>query len=113
MTPYRKKYVPVISYCLNVLNAHYPLRLINSVITEFNDKLREKSNEEDDYIYHLTFFEIKKLINLIEVPNCEKTETSSKCFFKKFHELTTLGCLIQGGGVLISGGEGVGTFHNI
>ena len=33
------------------------------------------------------FFEIKKQVILTEVPYCEKNETSSKLFLKKFHEL--------------------------
>ena len=70
------------------LNADYPLRFINSVIKQFNDKLSEKSNEEDDYILPPDFFEMKKQVILIEVPYCEKNETSSKRFLKKFHELT-------------------------
>ena len=68
-------------------NPYFPLRLINGVIKQFNDKLSEKSNEQDDYILLSNFFEIKKVI-LIEVPYCEKNETSSKRFLKKFHELT-------------------------
>ena len=58
-----------------------------SVLIQFNGKLSEKSNEEDDYILPPDFYEIKKLI-LIEVPYCEKNETSSKHFLQKFHELT-------------------------
>ena len=38
------------------LNAGYPLRFINSVVKQFNDKLSEKSNEEDDYILPPDFF---------------------------------------------------------
>ena len=45
-----------------------------------------KSNEEDDYILPPDFFEIKKQVILIEIPYCEKNETSSKRFLKKFHE---------------------------
>ena len=71
-----------------LLNADYPLWFINSVIKQFSDELSEKSNEEDDYILPPDFFEIKKQLILIEVPHCEKNETSSKRFLKKFHELT-------------------------
>ena len=48
-----------ISSCLNdeiskirqkFLNADHPLRFINNVIKQFNDKLSENSNEKDDYI---------------------------------------------------------------
>ena len=44
------------------LNADYPLRFINSVIKQFNEKLSEKSNEEDDHILPPDFFEIKKQV---------------------------------------------------
>lgn len=47
----------------------------------------EKINEENDYILTLYLFELKQLI-LIDVPNCKKTETSSKGFLKKFHDYT-------------------------
>ena len=70
------------------LTTDYPLRFINSVIKHFNDKLSKKSNEEDDYILPPDFFEIKKQVILIEVPYCEKNETFSKHFLRKFHELT-------------------------
>ena len=36
----------------------------------------------------LDFFEIKKQVILTEAPYCEKNETSSKRFLKKFHSLT-------------------------
>ena len=70
-----------------ILNADYPLWFINSVIKHFSDKSSEKSNEGDDYILLPDFFEIKKQVILIEVPYCEKNETSKR-FLKKFHELT-------------------------
>ena len=70
------------------LNADYPRWFINRVIEQFNDKLSEKSNEKDDYILPTDFFEIKKQVILIEVPYCEKNETSSKCILKNFLELT-------------------------
>ena len=38
--------------------------------------------------YHLNFLQKKKQVVLIEVPYCEKNETSSKQFLKKFHDLT-------------------------
>ena len=55
-------------------------------------------NKENDYILPPDFFEIKKQppdffemkkqVILIEVPYCKKSETTSKRFLKKFHELT-------------------------
>ena len=42
------------------LNADYPLRFINSVIKQFNDKLGANSNVENNYILPPDFFEIKK-----------------------------------------------------
>ena len=85
-----------ISSCLNdeiskirqkFLNADYPLRFINCVIKQFGDKFSEKSNEEDDQILPPDFFEVKRQVILIEVPYCEKKETSSKRFHKKFDKL--------------------------
>ena len=70
------------------LNTYYQLRFINSVIKQHNDKLSEKSNEDYDYILLSDFFETKKQVILIETPNCEKNETSSKRFLKNFHNLT-------------------------
>ena len=56
------------------MNVDYPLRFINSVMKQFNDKLSEKSNEEDDYILPP---EIKKQGILFEVLYCKKNETLS------------------------------------
>ena len=60
------------------LNADYPLRFIDSVTKQFNDKLTENSNVEDDYISPLDLFEIKKQAILIEVPYCEICLKSKK-----------------------------------
>ena len=38
--------------------------------------------------FYYDFFETKKQVILIETPNCEKNETSSKRFLKNFHNLT-------------------------
>ena len=70
------------------LNADYPLQFINIVIKQFNDKLSEKSNDEDDNILPPEFFEIKKQVIPIEVLYCEENKTASKCFLQKFQELT-------------------------
>ena len=74
------------------LKADYPIRFINSVIKQFNDKLSEKSYEEDDSILPPEVFEVKNQVILIEVPYCKKNpkkpEIYSKRFLKKFHELT-------------------------
>ena len=40
------------------LNADHPLWFINSVIKQFNDKLSEKFNEEDDYVLPIDFYEM-------------------------------------------------------
>ena len=47
------------------LKADYPLRFINSVTKQFNDKFNEKPNEEDDYILPPDFVKIKKQVILI------------------------------------------------
>ena len=77
------------------MNVDYPLLFINSVIKQFNDKLSEKPNEEDDYILPTNFFEIKKQFILTDVLYCEKNKTSSIQFFKKFHKLTNDLCEIK------------------
>ena len=77
------------------VNADYPLRFVNSVIKQLNDKLSEKWNEEDDHILPLNFFEIKKQVILIKIPYCEMNETSSKRNLKKFQELTNDLCEIK------------------
>ena len=77
------------------MNADYPLRFVNSVIKQLNDKLSEKWNEEDDHILPLNFFEIKKQVILIKIPYCEMNETSSKRNLKKFQELTNDLCEIK------------------
>ena len=66
------------------LNADYPPRFINSVIKQFNDKLRENSNEEDDCILPPDFFEIKKQVILVEVPYCEKMKHLLDGFLRNF-----------------------------
>ena len=38
--------------------------------------------------FYYDFFETKKQVILIETPNCEKNETSTKRFLKNFHDLT-------------------------
>lgn len=45
-------------------------------------------NDEDGYILPPAFTEIKKQVILIDVPNCEKSKTSPKCFLQKFNELS-------------------------
>ena len=84
-----------ISSCLNdeilkirqkFLNADCPLRFINSVIKQSNDKLSEKSDKEDDYILLSHFFEIEKQVILTEVSYCEN-ETILNIFLIKFHKL--------------------------
>ena len=47
-----------------------------------------KSNAEDDYILLPDLLEMNNQVIFIKVPYCEKNETSSKGFLKKFHELT-------------------------
>ena len=70
------------------LNADYSLRLINSVIKQFNCKLSKKSNKEDDYDLPSDFLEIKKEVIYTEVLYCKKNDTSSKRFLNKFHEIS-------------------------
>ena len=87
-----------ISSCLNdeiskirqkFLNANYPLRFINSVIKQSNDKLSEKSDKEDDYILLSVFFEIEKQVILTEVSYCENETVLNMFHLKSNDPLTT------------------------
>ena len=68
------------------LNADGPPRFVNSVIRQFNKKCT--GNTQDDYIIPPDFFDIPKPLVLAEILDCPRNETLSKCFIKKFHELT-------------------------
>ena len=68
------------------MSADYPPRFVNSVIKQFNEKCNV--NTQDDYIIPPDFFDIPKLLVLVEIPYCPRNETLSKRFIKKFHEFT-------------------------
>ena len=57
---------------------------VNSVIKQFNEKCNR--NTQDDYIIPLDFFDVPKPLVLAEIPYCQRNETLSKRFIKKFHE---------------------------
>ena len=67
------------------VNAHYPPRLVNSVIRQFNEKCND--NTQDDYIIPPDFFNIPKSLVLADILYSSRNETLSKSFIKKFHEL--------------------------
>ena len=52
-----------------LLAAKYPHRFINSVINTFIEKEKKK---EEEYLIPQIFFEIPKLVILIEIPFCVK-----------------------------------------
>ena len=49
---------------------------------------KQLADQNNSLIKITCFFEIKKQVILIDVPYCEKNETFSKRFLKKFHEIT-------------------------
>ena len=52
------------------LDANYPHRFINSIINNF----QEKSEETDDYIIPLGFFDDRKKAVLVDMPYCLKSD---------------------------------------
>ena len=66
------------------VNAEHLPWFINSVMKQFNDKLSEKSNEENDYILPPDFFAIKKHVIFLFIPHTARKTV----FSKKIHELT-------------------------
>ena len=69
----------------NLINADYPLRCINGVVSEFQ-KCKECGDES--FIIRLSFFEITKLFIFVEIPYCEMNEIKSTHFLKKFLKFT-------------------------
>ena len=70
-------------------NAGYPQRFINSVISQFYDRVQTKENtEEDDYIIPPNVFDLPKPFLLIELPYCEDNENASKVCLKRIHNFT-------------------------
>ena len=67
------------------MKADYPRAFINNVIKQFNqDQLHYETNEDKEPLIPSEFFEI----DILYLPYCEKNETKSKDFIKKFHEFT-------------------------
>ena len=69
------------------LNADYPLKFINSVISQFKTKQIEKE-EEDELIIPQNLFKEEKPLLLVKIPFCIKNETTSKHFIKKLSHFT-------------------------
>ena len=68
------------------LSADYPLRFVNSVIKQFNEKCN--GNTQDHYIIPPDYFDVPKTLVLADIPYCARNETLPKRFIKKFHEFT-------------------------
>ena len=67
--------------------ADYPIRFVDSVIKQFQQKCLE-NDIEDDMIIPKNLFEEEKPLLLLEVPFCPENENKSKHFIKKFHHFT-------------------------
>ena len=67
------------------MKADYPLRLIKSVVNEF-----QKSKECGDESFRIPsgLFEVTKLFIFTGISYCELNEIKSKHFLKKFHKFT-------------------------
>ena len=70
--------------------ANYPIRFINSIITNFMEKNNTQSQENDSFLIPPYFYdeEEAKPNILVELPFCNANETKSKDFIKKFHQFT-------------------------
>ena len=67
--------------------AGYPPKFINSVIAQFNDREKERK-EQDEMIIPEMLFEERKPLLLIQLPYCQKNEEASKLFIKKLNNFT-------------------------
>ena len=67
------------------MKADYPLRLINSVVNEFQ---KNKECGDESFIIPPSLFEITKPFIFIEIPYCELNKIKSKHILKKFLKFT-------------------------
>ena len=67
-------------------NADYPPKFLNSVIHQF---FTPKKN--DSFVIPPDLFEESKLFILVELPDCEEKENTSKHFIKNFEAFTNQG----------------------
>ena len=79
-------------YCIirkKFVDADYPIRFVNSVIKDFQERIAENENdEEEELLIPRYFFEIPKAFILIEIPYCEENEMMTTRFLSKFHDMT-------------------------
>ena len=61
------------------------MRFVNSIIHEFTTA---KTNEDNEFVVIPWLFEVKKKINLVQIPYCVKNESSSKQFIRMFDKFT-------------------------
>ena len=66
------------------LRADYPLRFVDSIIRNF----LSENDVEESFIIPPNLFDEDKPFLLIDIPFCEKNESKSKDFIKKFHHFT-------------------------
>ena len=73
------------------IKADYPKAFINNVIKQFNsDQLHNEISEDDEPLIPPDFFEIEKPFHPLYLLYCEKNQSKSKDFIKKFHLLVNL-----------------------
>ena len=75
---------------LKFLIADYRHRFINGVINNF----QEKSEETNNYISPLGFFNVPKKVVLVDISYSPNNEEFSNCFMKKFNLLSLTFLLI-------------------
>ena len=70
------------------VQAGFPIRFINSVVNQFQQKQNDVEIEEEEFIIPPFLFEEAKPMIWIEIPFCEENEKVSKRFLNKFHDFT-------------------------
>ena len=71
------------------IKADFPVPFINNVIKDFKNQQKSvQQNNEEELIIPSYFFEVEPPFLLLKLPYCEKNETKSKDFIKKFHKFT-------------------------
>ena len=67
------------------IKADFPVPFINNVIKDFkNQQKNVQQNNEEELIIPSYFFEVEPSFLLLKLPYCEKNETKSKDFIRKF-----------------------------
>ena len=71
------------------MKADYPRPFVNSVISQYSNKIKEQEVDNDDAsVVPPLLFEDKKPFILPKLPFCEKNKLKPKDVIKKFHKFT-------------------------